>query len=340
MVDIAKHIRIFITNPTDEYVSKRITAINAIEAVIKKKTNISDIYEFINGLLDALETPDKPNDFVNAVSVPALKKSSAAFVPEEESLQLLTCTLLATAQYLEKTKSFGQKPTPDFIMAVAFWNALSFAQPLKGKEKLETLRKELIAVATKIATDISLTSRERKETKLRSQIVLTENTFASVVSGTEASYGKLVDAFRFNAYLDREEIDVLWWVLGGWSDILDQQLSTLNPVQSSVISSLEIGNLLKRFPSKAHTYIACRNCELNTELNGTEIREQLEAQIDKIISALTKNEITTFPKIFPISSLIISKDKVPGLATKRTLHEWAARLLVEFSLTNINNFAE
>lgn len=340
MADIAKHIRIFSPTPTDDYVSKRITAVNAIEAAIKKKIAPHEIFEFADGLLTAIENTEKANDAVNGVSVAALKKSSTAFVADDESLQLLTCTLLATLQYLEKTKGFTQKPTPEFILAVALWSGLSFQAPVKDKDKLEQLRTELLQIAQKIAIEVASTSRQRKETKLRVALETpTDTTWEAYVLATEKSYGKLLDALRINSYLDREEIDILWWVLGSWSIICQAQMTTLNSVQSCLVASIEIGKLLRRFPAQAHTYLACRGTNQNDKLTGAEIIEQTGDCIENIKASVNIKVALDNPNIFPIIKML-TEAQISGNDNKRSLHEWASRLLIEISLTNINKFVE
>lgn len=340
MTDIAKHIRIFDPNPTDELVTKRITAVNAIEAAIKKITSPLELFEFANGVLTALDNSEVANEAVNSVSVAALKKSSSAFVAETESLQLLTCTLLGTLQYLEKTKGFSQKPSPEFILAVAFWSGLSFHSAIKDKDKLEQLRVELLQTAQKIALDIANTSRLRKDTKARVPLETpTESTWAAYISASETSYGKLLDALRINSYLDREEIDILWWVLGSWSTICQVQMTALNPVQSSFVSSVEIGKLLRRFPAQAHTYLACRRANQNEEFTGAEIIEQLGGRLEDVKGSLNTKEAVVCSYIFPVTKML-TEGQAASSDPKRPLHEWAARLLVEISLTNINKFVE
>lgn len=341
MADIAKHIRIFNASPDDDFVTKRIAAISAIEIVIKKKITTNDIFELSNGLVSALENCNQPNDVVNSVSVAALKKSSTSFVADDESLQIITCTLLAILQYLEKIKTYTQKPSAEFILAVALWNGLTFQKPIIDKERLEALRLEVLEVATKIATNVSDTSRLRKETKPRVIMVSpTDSTWKSYIENLEGSYGKLVDAIRINSILDREELDILWWTLGGWSNICEIKISALNPVQKCLVSSLEIGKLLRRFPSKSHTFLACRETSADEEFTVSEIVEQLGDQIAKIVGVVNTPDTTKFEKIFPLCYLLANSEDGKSNNIKRPLYEWTSRLLVEVSLNNINTFVE
>ena len=342
MAEIAKYVRIFNANPSDDFVAKRVLAVNAIEAAIKKKASANEILEFSNGLVSAIERPDQTNAVVNSVSVAALKKHSAAFVPDDEQLQLLTCTLLAVIQYLEKAKAYAQKPNSEFILAVALWSGLSFQTPVQNQEKLESLRLEVLQTATKIAQDISHSSRNRKETKPRTPITApSANTFAAFITDLEASYGKLIDAYRTNAILDREELDILWWILGGWSTLCNQQISSLNPVQTVLVSSIEIGKLLKRFPATSHTHLVCRGISQGEEYTAQELVALLGEVRQQLIVNFDSKEVSShFPKIFPVSGLLLHPNELPTVDLKRQLREWGSRLLLELSLLNINKVVE
>ena len=342
MAEVAKYIKIFNPSPDDTYVSKRVTAINSIETVIKKKTSNNDIVGFANDLIIALEKPDQVNSAINDVAITALKKSSTSFVPDEEQLQLLTCTLIATLQFLEKAKGYRHTASPEFVLAVALWSGLSFQKPIANMERLEALRFELLNAAAKMVEDVSLTSRDRKKTELRKPLTVpSANTFASFIPTVESTYGNLVDAMRTNAHLDREEIDILWWVIGGWSNSCKVQMSTLNPVQTAIIAAYEIGGLLKRFPANAHTHLSCRGIQHTEEYTAIEILEKMDSILSTIIEDINpKHEIKNYSRVFVVCNLLIEGGYPSGTEDKRPISEWAARMLLELSLLNINNFIE
>ena len=342
MADVAKYIRIFTSNPDDTYVSKRITAVSAIETVIKKKIIVGDILEFANELIAALDAPSESNTVINSVAVNALKKNSTSFVADEEQLQLLTCTLLATLQYLEKAKGFKQNTSPEFVLAIALWSGLSFQRPLLEMERLELLRLELLAVTEQMVEEVSLISRDRVPIKIRQAPILpAEKTTEALVKSIETSYGSTIDNLRKNAILDGEELDILWWILGGWSNLCKVQITSLNPVQTVFINCFEIGKLLKRFPAKAHAFLVCRGVEHNDEFTGKEILEHLGDKEEILVSEINATAvINKYNKIFLVSNFLINKIEVNGIDKKRTLSEWASRALLEISLMNINNFGE
>lgn len=343
MADVAKYIRIFNSNPDDDYVSKRVSAINAIETSIKKKTSVTDILSFADNLLQALDVPLASSQAINNVAVAALKKSSTSFVSDEEQLQLLSCTLLATLQFLEKAKGYNNVPSPVFILAIALWSGLSFQKPILDKEKLEALRSEILLVASDIVENISIISRDRKETSLLKPLVVpATTTIATFATTVEETYGTMLNAMRVNAYLDREEIDILWWVLGGWSETCKIQISSLNTVQKALVSSYEIGGLLKRFPAKAHTHLSCRGTQHSDQYSAVEIVDEMGDISPLIVNNMTsKDTIKNCSKIFVISNLLQGGQDDNSLAEqKRPISEWAARMLLELSLLNIHTFTD
>lgn len=343
MADVAKYIKIFNASPNDDYVTKRSTAINSIETLIKKKNTFKELYELANALISALDTPKETNSLINGVAVVPLQKSSTSFVADEEQLQILVCTLLAIQQFLEKTKAYNNIATNDFVLALALWNGLSFQNPIKDKERLEALRQEILQICSNLMEKVVATSRTRKETKLRvAPSTPADNTFPTFIANAEASYGVNIDAMRINSFLDREEIDVLWWVLSGWSSVSTRQLAGLTSVQSAILSSIEIGNLLRRFPSQAHTHLACRGGEHITEFSGEQILKELGQDITLTIAQNigTSVMISDYPRVFPVSNLLVKANSVAGIKKKRQLMEWSARILCEMSMLNIINFNE
>lgn len=332
MADIAKYIRIFNTSPDDDYVKKRIASINSIEAMIKKKVTSKDIFEFSNALFEALEDSSKSNVVINSIAVPALKKNSSSFVADEESLQILTCTTLATIQYLEKNKNYSQKQSNEFLLAAALWSGLSFQRPISNQEKLESLRKELLNVISTMVVSITENSRQRIN-------IISYDHFNSTDKTSEIAdlnYNKIIDDLNFNSKLDREELDILWYVLGNWSQISNSQISHLNSVQSCIVSSVEIGKLLKRFPAKSHCNLACRNGNCKDQFSGSKLLEELGPYTSIISNELGSYNIEGYGNIFPVINFLLKRDIVPIIETGYTLEEWSSRLLIEISLVNFD----
>lgn len=342
MADIAKHIRIFNPNPDDDFVTKRTSAIALIEAAVKKKVNNMEIFLFANGLIKGIENSNVANSIINEIAEPALKKYSTSFVADGEELQLLTCALIGTIQYLEKYRNTTGKSTPEVILAGALWSGLSFQSPLIDKEKLEALRLELLTISAQLATEVAYTSRNRKEIKPRTALsVPTDETIASLVASIESIFGKQLDSMRTNAILDSEEINILWWVLNGWSNICKIPIHGMNSVQTALISGLEISALLQRFPAEAFANLACKGLQINEQFTGPEIIQQLGDLAPVIVAYINENaKMADYSLVTPVFSLLTANDSSSGNSLGRPIHEWASRILFEGSLINVDKFVE
>lgn len=330
MANIAKHVRIFNLNPDDDFVTKRTTAISSIETQIKKIKANNEVLKLANALLDAFEKNEKKNETINILSAAALEKGSASFVADDENIQMLVCTVLATIQYLEKTKIIDGNFSPEVILALSLWNGLSFSSPLNEKEKLESLRAELRTVCEKITLDISKSSRIRKITPFK---YTTPQSLEEIAASIQTS----IEALKINSILDREELDILWWVLNGWSRVAKQQLSSLTSLQASIVGSLEIADLLAGLPAEAFSHMACKFGDKNAMYNGTtliaglgEIKALIASHIDD------NNLIPNYPKIFPLYTLITNLPPPEGFETERSLLDWSGRMLTETYLLNLN----
>lgn len=337
MIDVAKHIRIFESSPTNDFVKNRMSCINQIENAIKKKNSIDEILELANNLVTAILSPAEPSDFIKLLTEKHLKKSNASFVADQEHLQMLSCLLIATVQLMQKHKTVPRQVTTEEVLASAIWSGLSFHEVSSNATKLDDLIQELQEECGRIASGIGLNSRIRIAIEPRKKVEVTSvaNNMAVEV---EAVLGTMIDQLAWNAELDSEEIEILWWTIGGWSETLGLSIESLTPTQRCSVSAIEIVHRLKRFPTKAHVYLACRGIDATIKLEPVSFKEELEALTDFGASiADSANYSSRFPKVLPLTALIRNKTEI-GNAKTRPLHEWVGRLLLELSLLDIKKF--
>ncbi len=340
MTDIAKHIRIFNPSPDDEYVKKRTIAISAIEAVIKKKTGSNEMFALANNIIQSINNPELLSSDIKIASVRALQKASTSFVEDGEQLQISTCVFLAAQRFLEKSKPNNGELSMELIFSLALANGLSFSGAIADKEKLELLRSELQQTAQQKVGTLADIARQRKRVNSEALTVTKENTFVAFAGLLDSSYGLKLTNLNYNAILDREELNILWWALSEWSSIADKQFKELNETQATVLSALEISSLLQKFPGKAHVQLSCKYSTAKAELTGDEVFEQIEGLSAKIQSSLNNAQmVQDYPSIFPVLTLLSGGKDNPGLAVKRSLLEWAGRIIWERAMLNINKIS-
>lgn len=345
MVNIAKHIRIFNTEPSDDLVDKRTAAIAKLTAVLGKKARLPEILQLANNVAAGVIDPNKLSTALATEVEAAIKERSTAFDRDGNELEVLICLLLAMCQRLENHEAGTTSQSSNESRAAAVWSALSF-QPSRSEPKLEALRDELMAKAQALVLasgesgrkrlevpDFSIedgdeSEEEEDEESEEGDIAQFKEDF---MAGTEAT----IVALRTNADLDREELDLLWWALGDWSDLLDKRLSTLPAPLAAVTSGIEIGRALRKLPASAHKHLALRNiADDAASLNLSELIEAIGTEKEKLLSAFANRQwLSEFPEVFPLlHALQTGKTSADVSDQKRSLRDWGARALLETSI--------
>jgi hypothetical protein len=341
MADIAKHIRIFAPDPSDDYVTKRTTAVTAIETALRKKLSGTDLFKITRALVEATRSLGVCPEDVVALASPPLRKASSSFVVEGEGIQISVCALLATAQLLEKIKESAKISRSELVFAMCLLNGISYRNYGSRIEKFEDLRIEIIEQCKGIIARFLIDARQRKIPKNRNPIQLpADGSIQSLVKNIESSFGSQVDDLLSNSLLDREEIDVLWWVVNGRSKILDEPLTNLSAIQSVVCASLEIGSSLQTIPDEAFIQLACKGVDPKAEVSELELATDLiafKAQIQSYLEGILR--VPQYEEIFPALTLLNGDTADVHEDNKMALSEWANRILLEVTINSVSKFA-
>ncbi|MBV1776006.1 hypothetical protein KSF73_09805 [Burkholderiaceae bacterium DAT-1] len=343
MVNIAKHIRIFITDPSDDLVDKRTAAITKLTAALSKKGRLPEILQLASSVAAGVIDPNRLSTTLATEVEAAIKERSTAFDRDGNELEVLICLLLAMCLRLENHEAGATLQSSNESWAAAVWSALSF-QPSRSEPKLEALRHELMAKAQALVLasgensrrrlevpDFSIEGGDESDDEDESQEDDIAQFKEDFMAGTEAT----IEALRTNADLDREELDLLWWALGDWSGLLDMRLSTLSAPTAAVTCGIEIGRALRKLPASAHKHLALRNITEDAEpLNLPELIEAIGTQKEKLLSAFANRQwLSEFPEVFPLlHALQTGRTSADGSNQKRSLRDWGARALLETSI--------
>lgn len=342
MADAAKYIRIFKNEPDDEFVTKRIAAIKAISDGYTKVKNIDALFSIANDLVSAIPDVAKLGDNAKDMAIKALKKQSSSFTEENQELQISTCALIAALNYIEGIAySRAGGITVGDVFGLALWSGLSFKSVAESMPKLDELRSEILMLSQKLVLSDSLSSREREVVPSLTAIQVPDGTTLSKYSeDLLKSLESFVGPMRRNAVLDREELDVLWWLLNGYSKVTNSAFERMNDVQRVIVSGLELPALLRRIPSNAHRRMILGKVDDDTSFNAEELIAQLENFDGDILrSYSSRKEILECPEIFPLLTLLTKKSvPVSASTVRRTLSEWSGRALLEGAMLNLGNY--
>lgn len=336
MTDIASHIRIFEASPTDDFVEKRQATISAMAEQFKKRTTLVDILGLAEGLAAAIAPKGKLPDGLASQVEAALKDASLSFVLEGHQLEARVCALLGAVSYLASVAPGGGAASRSDVLALGLWSALSFQKPL-AEAKLEKLRDELLVLARDLAVKAAENSRQRAPVPDGAFAPAEADGWAGIEKKWKTGPLKTLDALRLNAALDREEIDVLWWVLADWSAVYQEKLSSMDQRLSPLVASWEIAQLLKRMPAEAHKHLVLRLVQDDNKENLAELITELGNKRVALAQQIAGDAIVaSCPHVFPLlNALSNPASKIAGDKEARGSADWASRALLESGLLRV-----
>jgi hypothetical protein len=344
MTHIAAHIRIFASDPSDDLVTKRTEAIGVIANAMAVQRNVGELLRYANDIAVAVEQSGSLSASLTGMIEGAIRKSSTAFVADGHEIEMLVCGLSGALQALTGATPMRNGATSiSDVLSLGLWSALSFQKP-RGEAKLEQLRNELMQAAhhhcEKAASDgrkrVQVIDPEFKEATKKKEDDPEPDFDADAVNHGLLPFRTALGDIRANAAIDREEIDLLWWVLSDWSTLLRRRFSTERSAVAAVASGYEAGRVIRRIPAEAHRHLVLRNVTAGKDLS---LHEILTA-IGKDRAALAPTESQTFiercPAVFPLSSALSTGAAQDAAAkVKRPIDDWADRALLESAIAHI-----
>ncbi|BCH33411.1 hypothetical protein MesoLjLc_53410 [Mesorhizobium sp. L-8-10] len=301
MLDIAPHVRIFEGSPTDEFVTKRQTAIKDIAAKFIKPNHIARLLSVANGVVLASKEGGKLPPELAAEVAASITKVSPSFVAEEHDLELSTCAMLAAINAIVTGSKAGTITTSDYL-AVGIWSGMSW-QTGNRNGGFERLRKLLLDL-----------SRDHVLKAAKLGRVRSKPTKAVALAEDNSNLGKVVENLRFvvdtltaNAAVDREEIDLLWWSISGWSDVLSMKYSDAKPHAAAIALGLDAAKRLRRMPVDLHKALVLRRVPEGESLSFAQLVKALGDDCVRL-GAGYGNEtlVTENTQVFPLLNVLAS----------------------------------
>ncbi|MFL6388856.1 MAG: GTPase-associated system all-helical protein GASH [Terriglobales bacterium] len=326
MIDIARHVRIFDKEPSDDLVNKRTIIIGSMAEKFLKFKTYDDYFGLVEDIAVALESkdfhlPDKRTKEVEE----AIRTQSSAFDHAGQNLQVLTCLMLATLKAINGGQPSVTAWSRPEIIAATTWLALGIQKP-RSEAKLESLRTELIENSREIINRSAEISRARTPVP-DPNVKITEFSELKVAEAVNKGLLKCIDVLRQNAALDREETDLLWWSLGDWSTLQHKHFRELPMPVAAVSAGLEAAGLLRRLPTEGHKQLALRHILDGSGLKVTDFVESLGKDAEPIRAAYPDNEhVRKFPHVFALLAAIAGQKVKSQLLDARS---WGARAMLE-----------
>jgi hypothetical protein len=333
MSDIARHIRIFEKDPSDDLVQKRTTAITTAAEQFKKLKFVTDLLELANDIATAVSSDDFALSDVRTTELEGfIKAGSPAFVRDNEALQILVCAMLAALEVVGESASSNHGWSHAEWIAAGLWSALSF-QKASRKPRLEALRLELLTASRDLVLRTSESARARQTVPDLVLKVAETVEVNKLPDAIKSAAGKTIESLRRNAALDREEIDLLWWALSDWSSLFDESYVSLPNTTAAVAAGVEAGKLMRRFPSESHKHLALRRIHSKQKLGLQALVDELGKHAEVISSVFAEgSSLERFPTVFPLLTALRGKVVVDKILP---LREWGVRAFLESAILQV-----
>lgn len=324
-MEIARLIRVFHPNPDDDFVTKRKSAIEDLAAQfgkMKSSEAIVSLSSAVSGAFD--DEPVIPKETTNLVEQ-AIRNHSPSFVADDAPVEIGICSVGALLKVLE-SESVKDGPLAADVFAVALWLSLDLKRG-NSNPRIEELRQEALAAARARIGRSGLISRNRKivaDFGSFGGTSVTPEEFATATNST-------ISSLKRNAVLDREEIDLLWWLLSEYSESLEVPMSSFTPTCRAIVGSLEVGRQLRRLPVRAHSILAMRGVDGSGTVTPDQLIDALAQVRSRLADAFcTDPLIHSCPSTFAFHSMLRSESPVAAQAVAgRPLLDIGARALLE-----------
>ncbi|MDH2348149.1 GTPase-associated system all-helical protein GASH [Bradyrhizobium sp. SSUT77] len=346
MTHIATHIRIFASDPSDELVEKRTAAIGEIAGIFKGRREVGELLQTANDLAVAVQQDGKLSAALTGTIEGAIRKTSTAFVAEGHELEMLVCGLSGALQAMSGSAALrhGAVSIPD-VLSFGLWSALSYQKP-RTEPKIEQLRDELLQAAHGHCAAVARDSRQRikvsdpefKEAPKKKEGEPETPFDASAMKEGLKPFKDAIADLRSNAAVDREEIDLLWWVLSDWSSLLGRRFSDENAgdAAAAVASGIEAGRMIRRAPAEAHRHLVLRYVPTGKDLSLIELLTAIGGDRAALAPTEAETYISNCLAVFPLSNALrTGSASDPRPKIKRPLGDWAARALLESSIAHL-----
>lgn len=240
-----------------------------------------------------------------ATAQPSLDRDAAA-----ANMEPRLCAIVAVGEMIARRAAKNvawQRKEPAVVAAEAVASGMRFQTPVAGPY-LEQRLAALLASA-ELLLDKGDQARRTRRADIPALI-------AAVNSSTELeplrkATKAALETLWFDVQLDREELEALWWVFGGYSISSHRAFASLSPADAALLAGLELAQIATRPSSLGIAALASRVTSLSSGDSAGGIGKFLstvEANIWSAISPSGKGAelVHKAPNVFPLCTIALA----------------------------------
>ena len=308
-----RHILICDAQPSEEEVEDWREVVSELAMGVMRINTPFGLFEVANDLAHMLEERDAGEGALGQLVARTLGDAESDGNRVVGDLRSCVCAMLGVRQALA-----GDGSPKRSVMAVATWTALSFKAPLR-EQRLDELKREIVANACWGTLRMAGHARRRHEEAV-----------GHTRNGTEMN--RTIEGLRRNAALDREEIELLKWILADECRGLGLRFCDIGRSETAALAmGLELGQLLTVFPTVAHYRLGERFVKEEGLFDLKRLVEAIGDDRERLVGLCSNRAVVeACPSVFPLLTAL-SGGTVEGrdASSQWSLRDWWGRALLE-----------
>jgi hypothetical protein len=336
MCIMAKYAQIIWADPSNEDVHDRNKAVETLRSQFSVKSTREAIAlaAAVASGFNGTEFPEKLAQQIEK----SISDESAAFVLKGKELQAQVCLAVAGIAIVKGTVSGGFNWTTADAFAASLWSALTLQDQCEHA-KLEELRQDLIEVCRARVALVAKAARKRVPVPPVGTLTIPEDGPAGTRANTayRKATAPVIAALQCNQELDHEELDLLWWAIADYSEILKCAFADRESFTRAIASGLEGATMLCRLPSDGLRHVVLRQVGASHSMSLANLIRSLGEWRVKLGEPHVHGWATEFSVVFPLISSLIADEYQPVTSVELDARGWGARALLEASIVVMEN---
>lgn len=303
--------RIVHVQPTSQTIDNRKATVRDVVKTIDEAQNLDLALACAAGVVTGFHPNFTQDSSVVQSLVGAIRAHESAFPQDlsENALELRACAALALGEIL--VRKGDQAPDPGALLVASVLRSGLGARPAAKGKHLKHLLDDLDGAAAKVLASGALSSRRRfvklaqRFEKLAAEPADLPTAWKSLVPALTAAMKEIAQG----SAIDREELNVLWWMFGAASTTTGQPLAGMPAGAAVLCCGAELGGQCLVPPTSSLEAMVRRAYETGRKQLTDKSIEQVAADWDgKLLKVLVPDEdarglARTYPSLFPLSWL-------------------------------------
>ncbi len=305
-------LRIADVKPSAEKVKLRTESATDILAQVDAQKGRDVLLALLQGVIGGFEkSPFTQESPVVALIIKAIKDQDAAFPNDlkENATELRAVAAIVVAEMLIRSNSDRADENRN-IAALAVRSALSL-RPQSSEKHLRWALETLLSASDQVLQAVALQRRKRGNSALQAVNKMKETTVATDLWAVVAPKVKAaLQETAKQAAIDREELETLWWLFGGYSELKHQPLVELSASAAAFCSGFELALRALIPPCVSAAAMVKRATETGRKaavLASNSLQESIKDWSAEMLTAMAPADgkcddtILKHPALFPIA---------------------------------------